>query len=127
MRDCIFVVDDLTAFREALLASDSPLVHHDPEDGTARILPPTTMIHYSGNQSVAIARLDAAQLTEIGKFTNLIKVGEAKDQRITCNDDVLWIDEEAYYAVYDATPVTSIDEDGNESTFDKPKPHCVLA
>ena len=126
MKDYIFAVTDLTAFRDSLLNIGSDLVNID-ESGSATIKSATTMIKYNGNQSVAIARINPATLVELGSFASMVLVGEAKNMCINSNDDVNWTDEALYHTIHSIDPVTYTDDDGTEHVYTPPKLHCVLA
>ena len=127
MKDYIFAVTDLEGFREALLASDSDLVTTAEDSGVATIQSATTMVHYNGNQSVAIARLQLQALVDMQGLAGIEMVGQASDMFIKKIDDVTWSNKDLYYSIYDITPRTFADEDGAEHTYTPPALHCVFA
>lgn len=125
MKDYIFAVTNLVTFRDSLLTSNSKLVNIN-EDNIATLNINTTMIKYNGNQSVAIARIDDAQLAEIKSFDALVVVGNAKIDFINSNDDVNWIDENLYHAIHNIDEVTFIDGEGIEQSYTPAKLHAVF-
>ena len=127
MKDYIFAVTDLEDFREALLASDSDLVTTAEDSGVATIQSATTMVHYNGNQSVAIARLQLQALVDMQGLAGIEMVGQASGAFIKGEKDITWINKELYYSIYDITPRTFTDEDGAEHTHTPPFLHCVFA
>jgi len=126
IKDYIFAVTDLEAFRKSLVTLDSTLVSKDTE-GNVYLNTPTTMVYYKGNQSVAMVRLEEESLTEIGSFANVVLVGEAKEQYIKGPLDVKWIKRLVYHDIYDVTLTTFIDDEGNTQRISPPYLHCVFA
>jgi len=126
MKDYIFAVTDLAAFRVSLLAADSDIVNTD-WDGVATIQSAVTMVKYNGNQSVAIARINDCELAEMSKIPELELVGQAAVDFIKSYDDVVWSNESLYYSIHDITTVTNTDEDGVEHSYTPPKLHCIFA
>ena len=123
IKDYIFAVTDLEAFRSSLLTSNSKLVNVS-EDGIATIQSPTTMIKYNGNKSVAMSRIDESYLAEVLALGNITLCGSGVNVKTI--DDVSWTDKALYHSIHNIETVTLTDEEG-EHSYTPPLLHCVFA
>lgn len=127
IKDYIFAVTDLTAFRASLLLSDSSLVHVDVESNTATLAITKTAMCINNTQAVFLTRSDSDLLTELESLPNLTLCGEAATQYIASADDVTWLNKPLYHSIYDISPVIYTDEEGVEQTYNKPVLHAAFA
>lgn len=126
MIDVITHCPDLDALRVELLALDHPLVSVS-EEGEAHINLPMTPVRYSINESIALCRVGS--LDELAPITGLVVLASAPAGG-TAAFEALFTDAAAtatYNRVYDQTPITGTDEEGNSYSHTPPRIFGVFA
>jgi hypothetical protein len=122
MIDVITYCPDIEALRAELLASNSPYV-----DEEGRFNVPMTPVRYNGSESIALLRVTDLALVEA---VNGLTVLASAPSGGTSAFMALFRDPEAtaiYDRVYDQTPVTYVDESGEEYTATPPRIFGVFA
>ena len=130
LNDHITSVKDTPVFRNALIAEYDKGSRYVVKSGEDYLLTSAkTAIIYKGIESVAIARIDDAELAWFESLPQASIIGKAKDQYIRSFDDVEWLvnGEQAYYNCYDRTPTSHTDENGDTIETIPPELHGTLA
>ena len=138
LRDYITEVNDTPVFRNALIAevqAGSPYCIIDA-DGEVKLTCAKNRIIYKGNLSTTVARIEQHELDWFLSLPHTSIIGKAKGQFITTLDDVEWdvngngqseANKIRYYNIYDRTPTSHTDENGDTIETIPPELHGTLA
>lgn len=127
MLDVITYCPDLDALRAELLAADSPYITVDEETGKASFAVTMTPVQKRGKESIALLRV--SDLSAVEAITSLQVLASAPAGG-TAAFDALFTDPDAtaiYDRVYDQTPTTYVDDEGNTITTQPPRIFGVFA